>query len=194
MLLLTLQYKENRRFPPSTKSASPPAPLSPPAPPPFPPTPYPSPTPPSSPAPRPPRTYASELFQQTQAEKWGDGSHRGRKVSQWTDEAVDQLLDRSTGPAEKEAAAAAAAAAAAGGSAEDGAEGEPASNPLGSLLQTFKVCLVPFQYNLGMFCFRFSTISGVLFPFGAISGVLFPFGTIPVVLFPFGTISGRFKK
>ncbi|CAN0083820.1 unnamed protein product, partial [Scytosiphon promiscuus] len=32
---------------------------------------------------------------QTQAEKWGDGSHRGRKVSQWTDDAVDQLLDRS---------------------------------------------------------------------------------------------------
>lgn len=68
--------------------------------------------------------------QQTQAEKWGDGSHRGRKVSQWTDDAVDQLLDRSA--VEEQVAA----------PARQGEEGEAAasnSNALGSLLQTFKV-------------------------------------------------------
>lgn len=53
---------------------------------------------------------------------------------------MDQLLDRSALPEEMEAAAAAVAA--------ESGDGEPAQNPLGSLLQTFKVSDL-------FFCFLF---------------------------------------
>lgn len=71
------------------------------------------------------------FFQQTQAEKWGDGSYRGRKVLQWTDEAVDQLLDRSAVSEE--------GATAGGGDGVKGGAAAVGENALGSLLQTFKV-------------------------------------------------------
>lgn len=77
-------------------------------------------------------TQHTQITQQTHAEKWGDGSHRGRKVSQWTDEAVDQLLDRSV--VEGQDPASPSSQPGEGGSGEGSA-----SNALGSLLQTFKV-------------------------------------------------------